>query len=40
MSKRWLSLDDAQIRALEVTPTEFVTWHSWFARRRFEKGNC
>lgn len=30
MSKRWLSLDDARVRALEVTPTEFVTWHpSW-----------
>jgi hypothetical protein len=30
MSQRWLSLDDARVRASDVTPTEFVTWHpSW-----------
>jgi hypothetical protein len=28
MSKRWRSVDEARERASEITPEEFVTWHS------------
>ena len=30
MARRWLNIEEARVRATEVTPIEFVTWHpSW-----------